>query len=155
MLSNSTLPDCPFDPRVFASIIEMGLNGCCGIFAIELSKAKNYALVGFVDSDNSICHFACQTKDGEIVDAQGRGGLLADIEVAYVHEGQLRLELFDISDVEEMIEASPSLGSMNPPGYRESIQELFRSTWWDFWEEFGAGAFKLSTPPPTRDRACN
>jgi len=135
------LSDCSYKAKLFASIIQLGLTGCCGIFAIELHRAKGYDLVGFIDENETICHFACRTKTGELIDAKGKGLTIEEVSQTYVHQGKLRVETFEAAEVEANLEQNSSLGAFVPPGYREALSTLFLEQWWIFWEEMGRAAY--------------
>lgn len=122
----------------FAYMVSLGLNGCCAIFAVELSRIHGYKILGFVDEADCVCHFCCQSPDGlALIDAKGYGVTKEAVSADYVHTGELRLKEYTIAEVEDFIQNEASLGCLNPPGYREAIQKLFKSNFWMVWEQVG------------------
>ena len=112
------------------------MSGCCGLFAVELSKAFGYPILGFVDEEEFVCHFCCLSPDG-LIDAKGKKLSIEEVSESYVHQGQLRLEPFTVEEVESSIQENASLGALDPPGYREALRYLFQDSFWQVWQESG------------------
>jgi len=122
--------------KEFSYIVHLAMSGCCGVFAIELSKAFGYEIIGFVDQHGWLSHFCCRSEQG-LIDANGYGLTINEVSERYIHHGTLSLALYSIQEVEKLLEQDTGLGALDPPGYRAALQSLFKSEFWLRWQEKG------------------